>query len=171
MSSSGYIQSNGIGNTYVAVTAIPPLNTQTINMTLQESGKVTFIDSNPDPTNVLTMNINLGDPNYSAGAHYKFIYKGLIASRLTANPINIVSRSIAGGALTVFRVLVNGNATGAAGSSGANITLFTSLTINNITTPSATGIQIGDSLDCYCDGITWYIYANVFQNAALTINA
>ncbi len=167
MSSLSYIQSNSIGNTYIAISGDPG-NMTTINMSPQESGKLTFINSNPNPLILSDLEINLGIPALSTGLYYKFIYNGLIASRLAANLINIVSNDSDGIAQNALRVLVNGNITAADGSSGGNNDNNLTLILNQDDT-GATGVSLGDTFDCYCDGNIWYIYAHVLLADALTI--
>ncbi len=165
MSSSGYIQSNAIGNTYVnpaIVTGALP-----INMTPQESGKVTFINSTAAAAAGVDLVINLGLVSMSAGLHYKFIYNSFSANRLVTNTIHIVSYDITGAPTDVLRVLVNGNTTAATGSSVGDVY---STTLNLVLAAAGiTGISIGDTLDCYCDGETWFIYASVYYVGALTV--
>jgi len=160
--SSGYVQSNAIGNTYVNPGAGAAA---TYNLTPQESGKVTFIGSTAVAASTPT-NINLGVP--MPGLHYKLIYNGLVATRLTANVLNIVSNNAGGAAQTLLSVSVMSPAATPTGSSAATNANNTTLTIATVT-GGATGACIGDTYDCYSDGNLWYIYANVLLAGGLTI--
>ncbi len=83
--------------------------------------------------------------------------------------ITIVSNDAAGVPQPLLRTLVNGNISVATGSNGSAALPNSTLSLVPLATGAGTGIQIGDTFDCYCDGKLWYIYASVLLVGALTV--